>query len=155
MIGTLQFLKRLSAVKNQICFSNTNHEVLFLPFSLPFARLWALIWRLIGNSNILLSCSGEQKPMEGLGGVRLVCYLTAAYIWPFEVDKMWWIMHSVHCLSEDKTTFGKLLPLTSSQRTRGRSFALSESKVSVRQTRLFLETLWCNASYRGSKFFPF
>lgn len=56
------------------------------------------------------------------------CCLIVAYIWPFEVDQMWWIMHSLHFCSLNKITSGKLLPLTSSQRTGGRSFTLSLSK---------------------------
>lgn len=66
---------------------------------------------------------GKHRPLQVsvLITVRR-CRLTVAYIWPFEVDHMWWIMHTPHFCCLNKITSGKLLPLTSSRRTGGRSF---------------------------------
>lgn len=80
---------------------------------------------------------GKHRPLQVSMLITVSrCRLTVAYIWPFEVDHMCWIMHAPHFCCLNKITAGKLPPLTSSRRTGGRSFTSPQPPHSLSKTVL-------------------
>lgn len=95
--------------------------------------------------------------MEGLCGDNAQAVIPYCCLQPaFEVDQMWWIMHSLHCLFQRQYYLWQTSAFDSLPKDRWEKFyTFFPAQSSVRQTQLFLETLSCNPPYWRSKFFSF